>query len=291
MENKTLYQTLCWYIRLVPSIFQILQYLSLHIFDLGGMFIKENSEGIDRQMITRLSYMYDICTNTWRPSAPLPENTMSLASCVCPANHTMYVAGGFSALNNSRNCSSLMYSYNMDMDQWESEPPMLQGRCYFTFESVGNALYAIGGEARYQGELLSAPLPVDFTEILASIEMYNIEQKQWTEITYMHWMPSSPFEFAPVSSKECHCERYSEDEEDEADLSHHKRLRVETDCLKSYRDFLEDHVTNTDYQQVNTFQVSVECLKICRLLAPCTVWDKLDFQSLRCKQDYSLLQI
>ncbi len=147
----------------------------------GGMYVDSKSEDtIRKDFVTSGAYLYDISTDTWEKTANYPKKMVfagATATCTPKgeANRSRaYIAGGV----DEQYGTAFRHMHKFDLlgkAKWEIKPSMLHGRCQFIMECVEDKIYILGGISMH------CTWPVD-SDFLESIEMYDINAGQWSEI-------------------------------------------------------------------------------------------------------------
>ncbi|XP_065318983.1 kelch-like protein 31 [Gordionus sp. m RMFG-2023] len=115
---------------------------------------------------------YDPRTNEWSESEPIPEATMSLASCV--QGNYIWISGGIikSSKEDKAKMTKNVEIYDQVHKKWFHRPQLLIARSYHSMISSGKHLYIIGGAALSDKKIIS----------LNSVEYFNEGSRTWESI-------------------------------------------------------------------------------------------------------------
>ncbi len=133
------------------------------IFFMGGMAVVKSSRfSINPRKITDRAYVYDIAENKWLNRKELPQKLVY--SAVTKERGEIFLTGGH---NDHGETVKKTWVYSVADKAWTAVADMNHARCKHVLETVGEKLFAIGGE-------------VDENSPTASIESYDPSVNQWT---------------------------------------------------------------------------------------------------------------
>src|SRR6266480_8034074 len=109
---------------------------------------------------TNTTRIYDIATNTWSTSAPMPAALSEMATAYF--NGKIYVAGGYDGTSVPVNT---LYIYDIASNSWTTGAPMLAGQFAPGFGIINGKLYIACGD--------------DGTGQVTTLEIYDIASNTW----------------------------------------------------------------------------------------------------------------
>ena len=135
------------------------------IFFLGGMTVTKSAKfTINPRSITDFALVYDIPENKWSSFKKLPQKLVY--SAVSSRNGQFFISGGHSDKDETVKNT---WGYSPDAKIWMTLADMNHARCKHVLETVGDKLYAIGGEVVNSG-------------LTATFEEYDPCGDQWTVV-------------------------------------------------------------------------------------------------------------
>lgn len=136
------------------------------IYILGGLNSSDSSNSSNLVLDEVLIYDTVLDTYTTGPSLPTPLNRFGAG--YDETNRRIYVFGGFNDSDEEAPASDQMYILDVDTEEWQEGPALLEPRSDLCGTVLDGMVYAIGGYSQ------------NYDRTLASMEMYSSETGTWS---------------------------------------------------------------------------------------------------------------